>query len=195
MGSCFPFATQACEVHLPPGFPHPTMFRPRRFSRPRRVAPPHTSWACFIPLPRPGFALQGVSPLPSRLTSSMSRALMPFPSFSSRRVAPPLPVPLASPPGPCSEQRSVVACRRFRPVNHSIPSRVFSSRGLFSDCLGDAFTSPPLMTFRVECSLYSQRRAYSVSISNRPDGLSPDHLPVRALRPSLPRHPKATLPS
>ena len=103
-----------------------------------------------------------------------------FSSFSSRRVAPPLPDPLASPPGLQSEQRSVVANRRFRPANHSIPSRVFNSCGLFSDCLGDAFTSPPLMTFRVECSLYSQRRAFSVSISNRPGDLSPDHLPVRA---------------
>jgi hypothetical protein len=55
--------------------------------------------ACFIPLPRPGFALQGLSPLPSRLASSASRALMSLPSFSSRRVAPPLPVPLAPPPG------------------------------------------------------------------------------------------------
>jgi hypothetical protein len=28
-------------------------------------------WACFIPLPRPGFALQGVSPLPSQLASRL----------------------------------------------------------------------------------------------------------------------------
>ena len=180
LGVSFPFATKAYGVHLPPGFPAPTTFRPQRFSRSRRFPPPHTARAYFIPLPRPGFTPQGISPLPSRLASSTSRALMPLPSFSSRRVAPPLPVPLASPPGLCSEQRSVAARRRFRPADHSIPSRVFSSRGLYSDCLGDAFTPPPLMTFRVECSLYSQRRAYSVSISNRPDGLSPDHLPVRA---------------
>jgi hypothetical protein len=103
-----------------------------------------------------------------------------FSSFSSRRVTPSLPDPLVSPPGLQSEQRSVAAYRRFRPVDHSIPSRVFNSCGLFSDCLEDAFAPSPLMTFRVECSLYSQRRAYSVSISNRPDDLSPDHLPVRA---------------
>jgi hypothetical protein len=186
---------KSAGVNLPMGFPRPSMSRPQRFSRSRRVPPPQTSWAYFIPLPRPGFTPQGFSPLPSRLASSTSRALMPLPSFSSRRVAPPLPVPLASPPGLCSEQRSVAANRRFRPADHSIPSRVFSSRGLFSGYLGDAFTPPPLMTFRVECSLYSQRRACSVSISNRPDDLSPDHLPVRALRPSLSRHPRATLPS
>jgi len=51
-------------------------FRPQRFSHSRRFPPPTTAWACFIPQPRPGFALQGVSLLPSRLTSSMSRALM-----------------------------------------------------------------------------------------------------------------------
>ena len=125
---------------------------------------------------------------PRCLVGSPHRRVVPscrLPSFSSRRVAPPLPVPLASPPGLQSEQRSVAANRRFRPANHSIPSRVFNSCGLFSGCLGDAFTPPPLMTFRVECSLYSQRRACSVSISNRPDDLSPDHLPVRALRPSF----------
>ena len=91
----FPFATQACGVHSTPGFPHPTTFRPQRFSRSRRVAPPHTSWACFIPLPRPGFALQGLSPLSSQLASSTSCALMLLSSFSSRRVAPPVPDPLA----------------------------------------------------------------------------------------------------
>jgi len=44
------------------GFPGPAPFRPRRFSRPRRLAPPPASRVCFTPLPRPGFALQGVSP-------------------------------------------------------------------------------------------------------------------------------------
>jgi hypothetical protein len=42
--------------------------RPQRFSRSRRLTPPQTSWACFIPQPRSGFTLQGVSPLLSRLT-------------------------------------------------------------------------------------------------------------------------------
>jgi len=41
--------------------PRPT-FRPRRFARPRRLALSTTSWACFIPLPRPGFASQGFVP-------------------------------------------------------------------------------------------------------------------------------------
>jgi len=44
------------------GFPGPASFRPRRFSRPRRFAPPPASRVCFAPLPRPGFALQGFAP-------------------------------------------------------------------------------------------------------------------------------------
>jgi hypothetical protein len=55
--------------------------------------------ACFIPLPRPGFALQGFSPLPSRLASSTRRALMPFPRFSCHRVATLAPDPPALPTG------------------------------------------------------------------------------------------------
>jgi len=44
-------------------------FRPRRFTRPRRLALSTTSWACFIPQPRPGFTSQGFVPVtqPARL--------------------------------------------------------------------------------------------------------------------------------
>jgi len=49
--------------------------RPRRFSRPRRFAPPPALWVYFTPQPRPGFALQGFLPSPSRAASSTSRAL------------------------------------------------------------------------------------------------------------------------
>jgi len=43
-------------------------FRPQRFSHSRRFSPPQISWAYFIPQPRSGFTLQGLSPLPSRPT-------------------------------------------------------------------------------------------------------------------------------
>jgi len=86
-------STQALE------FPVPATFRPQRFSRSRRFPPPGTSWAYFIPLPRPGFALQGVSSLPSRRASSARRALLSLVSFSSRQVAPPLPDSLTSSSG------------------------------------------------------------------------------------------------
>jgi hypothetical protein len=42
-----------------PGSPS---FRPQRFSRSRRLAPRRALQACFILLPRPGFALQGLPP-------------------------------------------------------------------------------------------------------------------------------------
>jgi len=45
-------------------------FRPRRFSRPRRLPPRLAWWAYFIPLPRPGFTLQGFD--------SSSAAVSPF---------------------------------------------------------------------------------------------------------------------
>jgi hypothetical protein len=51
----------------------PTMrllFRPQRFSRSRRFSPLPALWACFIPLPRAGFAFQGFSPPLSRCDSS-----------------------------------------------------------------------------------------------------------------------------
>jgi hypothetical protein len=48
--------------------PRPT-FRPRCFAHPRRVTLSTTSWACFIPLPRPGSTFQGFVPAawPARL--------------------------------------------------------------------------------------------------------------------------------
>jgi hypothetical protein len=95
----FPFATPARGVHSSPGFPYPTSVRPQRFSRSRRLTPPRALRACFIPQPRPGFTLQGLSPPPSRLVSSTSRSLMSLARVTSWRVAPPMPDQLASPTG------------------------------------------------------------------------------------------------
>jgi len=44
------------------GLPKPTALHPRRFSRPRWLAPPLALWVCFTPQPRPGFSLQGLAP-------------------------------------------------------------------------------------------------------------------------------------
>lgn len=60
-------------------------FRPRRFSRPRRFAPSILSWACFIPLPRPGFASGVSSRHPVRADSSPSRSSPPLVSSSCLR--------------------------------------------------------------------------------------------------------------
>jgi len=58
------------------GHPKPATFRPRRFSRPRRLPPSTASWVCFAPQPRPGFALQGFSLAQSRSGSSPAAALL-----------------------------------------------------------------------------------------------------------------------
>ena len=53
---------QHSESTNPIGIPGRPSFRPRRFTRPRRFPPPTALRACFIPLPCPGFALQGFPP-------------------------------------------------------------------------------------------------------------------------------------
>jgi hypothetical protein len=62
-----PIATSARKVHSIASFPRSPTFRPQRFTRSRRLTPSRASQACFILQPRPGFTLQGFSPLPSRL--------------------------------------------------------------------------------------------------------------------------------
>jgi hypothetical protein len=68
------FTTRARGVHYPAAFPTPPTFRPQRFSRSRRLAPPRTSRACFIPQPRMRFPLQGFPPATSRADSSPARS-------------------------------------------------------------------------------------------------------------------------
>jgi len=64
--------------------PH-SMFRPRCFAHPRRLALSTTLWACFIPLPRPGLTFQGFVPAarPNRLVVG------PFPPVVDHRLRPP----------------------------------------------------------------------------------------------------------
>jgi len=64
--------------------PRPT-FRPRCFAHPRRLPLSAASWACFIPLPRPGFTFQGFVPAawPARLVDEL------FPPVVGRCCLPP----------------------------------------------------------------------------------------------------------
>jgi len=71
------FATPTGGVHSR-GRPRPASFRPRRFARPRRLAPLPALRVYFTPLPRPGFALQGFPLARSRTGSSPAVALLPF---------------------------------------------------------------------------------------------------------------------
>ena len=87
---------------------HSPQFRPRRFTRPRRLAPPSALRVYFAPLPRPGFSLQGFSLPRSRTASSAA-----VPSRRCRPLAArgcPLAPPAAGPSsGPCSARESVFA--------------------------------------------------------------------------------------
>ena len=71
------FATSTGGVHSR-GRPRPASFRPRRFARPRRLAPLPALRVYFTPLPRPGFALQGFPLARSRTGSSPAVALLSF---------------------------------------------------------------------------------------------------------------------
>src|SRR5690606_12979321 len=54
--------TSAPGVHSSPGIPSPTTFRPQRFARSRRLAPPRALRVCFAALPCPGFRSRGLIP-------------------------------------------------------------------------------------------------------------------------------------
>jgi len=78
MGSLALFATSTRGVHIPTGIPGPPSFRPRCFAHPRRFPPPRVLRACFIPLPCPGFSLQGLPPPDQPVPLVEARALAPL---------------------------------------------------------------------------------------------------------------------
>jgi hypothetical protein len=74
-----PLPGLATEGHEPT--PRLARFRPRRFSRPRRLAPLPALRVCFTPQPRPGFLFRG---FPSRTAVRSRRP--PLPSCRWRRL-------------------------------------------------------------------------------------------------------------
>lgn len=62
LGVLRPLRDDSSASPRPAGIPGPPLFRPQRFARSRRLAPRSALPACFIRLPRPGFALQGLPP-------------------------------------------------------------------------------------------------------------------------------------
>jgi len=100
----------------------PVPFRPRRFSRPRRLSPPTGSWVCFTPQPRPGFALQGFCLASSRADSSSSLSCPLVVGADSLTVLPPPPRTVVSTSGLCSTRESVVTAPAINRCDDSIPS-------------------------------------------------------------------------
>jgi hypothetical protein len=109
--------------------PRSTTFRPCRFARLRRFAPPSISPVCFTRLPRSGFAPQGVVPVswpyglvvrhrpPRRLAAARCRSL-------PRRRAPwPRPRGLVS-RNPCVASRRRLAVAPLAPLSSFVLPRV-----------------------------------------------------------------------
>jgi hypothetical protein len=162
------------------------MFRPRRFSRPRRLTPPRASWACFIPQPRPGFTLQGLSPLPSRSASSTSRALLPLrcvplPPIARWRQGSQRRLQGVDPSSDPLRSRWGLASETLDPLVR------FHSLRLCSRNLGGAFTPPAPAALVLLSYVSSEKLTLSVSIGSWPDSLSPESPPVRAFRPAVTR--------
>jgi hypothetical protein len=159
-----PIATSAGGV-LDAGFPFPAPFRPRRFARPRRLPPPPTLRAYFIPQPRPGFALQGLSLAHSRTSSSLAVALLSLPSVPYPRLLAGSRY-LRPPSGLCSVSESVV---RRGCLGHDPPAALLSFPFLgffFVRLEGDFAPSPPTAFLGPRCV-----------VSARPDSLLRARLP------------------
>jgi hypothetical protein len=106
---------------MPRGSQASVPFRPRRFSRPRRLSPPLGSWVYFTPQPRPGFALQGFFLASSSVTSSVTPC--PLAVGAESLTVLPLPPRLdVSSSGLCSTRESVAVASAINRRDDSIPS-------------------------------------------------------------------------
>jgi len=149
-GSSFPevpclFARSTSRVRRHDGFHTAAACRPWVFSTLRRFAPQHISWACFIPLARPGFALQGFSLAWSGHSSSLSPALLRLP---------PTPLTVAGAIRLRLRFRAFIPLRvrcagsTVKQLRHPIPSWAFPSPGLAFSGRGFHFGKPPLSSLQ-----------------------------------------------
>jgi hypothetical protein len=173
----------------------PPTFRPQRFSRSRRLAPPLASRACFIPLPRLRFHSSGVCSRqaadPTRRRLLPSRRCLPSPAArrsDRRRLRDARPQGFDPPVGPLCP-----ACRLER-ADHPGPLSSFNSLRFSSAHLESAANAPSAPDLAGAPSLWCRRPAFNVSIGARPSLLSPEGLPVRASRPSSACAGEARLP-
>jgi hypothetical protein len=166
--------TSTRGVLYSPGIPRPTMFRPQRFARSRRLAPPRALRACFIALPCPGFSLQGLLPpfephhlVGGRYPRAVGVACLPV----ARRQQ-----NVASTSGSCSRSESAVAAQAVKPARHSCPLLLFMLPRAFTRDLGSAIALPPLAALAVRCCVCPV--PLTLSVSSIPDSLplSPEAL-------------------
>jgi hypothetical protein len=120
------------EVHSMTGFPSPVYVPPSAFLTLSTAFSFATAWACFIPLPRPRFALQGFPPTTSRIGF---RQLVPSyrwcrsflqPALSKERARR---ITTRRLQGFGSDCWSVVIGRSFRPTDTRFPPELRLPRG------------------------------------------------------------------
>jgi hypothetical protein len=161
----------------PRGLAAPATFRPRRFTRPRRLAPRDPARAYLIPVTLLGFRLQGLAPHRGARTSLEVRLL------SCRSP----PVALATPPGARSSELSsprrvraagdrkspaADALLAFSPLGPSLPprgSRIFPQPRALADARRRTLPAPPPLRFR-----------RTIGSPRRPTG-APEYSPAEAL--------------
>jgi len=146
LGVSFPFAASARGVHTERTSQVRSSFRPQRFSRSRRLTPPRPRGSISPRNHVRDSPFRGLVPPFSRRASSARRALLSLETFTYRRVNSAAPARAASPSGPSSEPRSEAAGGVISSPGSFDPLLGFNSLGLFSGHLGNAFTSPPLLT-------------------------------------------------
>lgn len=112
------FTTSTRGVHCVSGIPCPSPFRPQRFTRSRRFAPPRALRIYFAALPCPGFSLQGFPPPIQPRHISVAATLAPL---APPPAGFPAPANVASTSGSCSRPESAVSGGFFRPARHPCP--------------------------------------------------------------------------
>lgn len=120
-------APSASRVRRRDGFQTTAAVRPQVFTTSRRFAPRHTLRACFIPLARPGFSLQGLSLAGSRHGSSPRSCPLAVTASSAPLARRPT---RSSTSRPCSPGESVASGPRLSEPSARSPLGLPSSPGL-----------------------------------------------------------------
>jgi len=177
LGSSSLIAASAVGVHHSTGNPDPAVtFRPRRFSRPRRLSPPPAFAGLFHPAATSRVCPSGVCPSPR------SRAGFPRPRHAlltlgapacDQRNAP-------SPSGPCSPLRARCRPGRIRSRSIRAPHGLAAPPGLLPAQPGNAFTSPSAHDLHREEPLAAGPRRLAVARI----GLPGIRLPTRSSFPA-----------